>query len=131
LADIVSIVTQRNRGLIPSVPDGWRPILRRLIDQFDRMPNVPEIRYAKEKFGELVVTIVAETATDLSRALVASAKIEAARTCATCGKPGDYRSTEDGTLMTLCDTHGPSDIWRKVPRPTWTTIGAVDDGGKK
>lgn len=91
--------------LLPPVPGGWWPIMRRLYAQLGADFPGARIRYAKEKFGVLRVSVepYGPYNPKLS-ALVNDAVKESQTTCQKCGTYGRERIIHR-CVMTLCDAH--------------------------
>jgi hypothetical protein len=87
--------------ILSSVPDGWHPIMCRLMAELSLDFPDARIVYAKEKFGGLRVRLKEND--DLAMEVVNEHIKEAAQTCQRCGAAGRMRVDE--RMGTLCDEH--------------------------
>lgn len=81
-------------------PDGWQPIIKKLLDTECSVPI--EIYQIKEKFANLRVYYSGEC--PIFAEAVNLAKIEASKTCQVCEDPGELH-TEQGWWRIVCSIH--------------------------
>jgi hypothetical protein len=89
--------------------DGWESLIRNLSEKLEALilqtPETTRHHYrasqCKEKFGTLRYYMAAST--DEMEQAIEEAEEESARTCETCGAPGELRG--DVWLYTACDRH--------------------------
>ena len=89
-----------------SPPPGWEPLVRRLLEQIEALPEAERaglrIAQIKTKFACLAVHCHGHAPT--VRALIVAAEEESLLTCETCGRPGHGVEIK-GWYATLCDEH--------------------------
>lgn len=85
-----------------SVGLGWEPVVYRLVESLRQLPEPPEIRQIKQKWGQLRVYLASYLPEE--EALIEEAQAEAARTCELCGQPGELRQDLPWAQV-LCEDH--------------------------
>ena len=89
-----------------SPPDGWEPIVEKLIDDLLFVDPKIKIDQVKEKFGELRV-YVERGSDDTWEAicdLIHEAEENCENACQRCGKPGQFRN-RNGWYYVACEEH--------------------------
>lgn len=83
------------------VPEGWRPLVRKLVD--DLLPLVPDARMAqvKTKFGGLRFYVIGFKHDSPAGRLVQVAENASYSTCVVCGKAG----VQNARFQVLCPEH--------------------------
>lgn len=89
-----------------SPPDGWEPIVERLINDLVFVDPLIKIAQVKEKFAELRVYVDrgSDDAWEAICDLIHEAEDECAKTCQQCGKPGEFRD-KNGWYYVACEEH--------------------------
>lgn len=85
-----------------SPPDGWEPIVERLIDDLMFVDPTTKIVQVKEKFGEL--RVYASPMNEASYDLIDEAEKQCETICQRCGKPGEFRN-RNGWYYVACEEH--------------------------
>lgn len=82
--------------------EGWYPIVERLVTSLGAgTSGAPRVRQIKEKFGKLQVYTEGPLS-EAQASAIETAREAAARTCESCGAPGEHR-TVHGWYATLCE----------------------------
>lgn len=83
-----------------SIGEGWKPMVRQLVDDLYRAGWNGRTAQIKEKFGGL--RFYASGVPKEAQELIIEAEMLSMKTCERCGNPGKPRS-ERGWILTLCD----------------------------
>lgn len=86
----------------PEIGDGWEPVLRRLSEGLNKLPEIPVLVQVKEKFGALRFYI--GNGSDEAYRLINIAERESSVTCEYCDSLGELDGSK-GWLKTVCPEH--------------------------
>lgn len=87
---------------VSQVGDGWKPLVRKIYAEANRLGISPDITTVKEKFGGLRV-YTDQYNQEFDAAIIAIEK-ESFSVCEECGSGGHLRSN-GGVYKTYCDMH--------------------------
>lgn len=85
--------------MMSGIGEGWKPIVRDLVDALYDLEWEGRVAQIKEKFGGL--RFYADGVPEGGRELIDEAERICSETCENCGNPGRLRG--QGWVLTLCD----------------------------
>lgn len=90
--------------VLDNVGEGWRPLVKRLIEDLFELGWNGSLHQIKEKFGGLRFYVGEASRKVFNR--IELAELESLVTCEECGLPGKQSSWGGGWIYTLCEKHG-------------------------